>query len=985
MDEYIKIPFSEQAVLDGFDFKLLQLKDLDEFISSEKGYYVENGHITRLKINKVYNLDKFSVNLIGKLEHLEFLQIRSNRLNYFPSSIGNLIMLEELDLEDNKITSLQYFVEKLKNLKILNLRKNRLVSLPESLGNLYTLEILDLSDNNLSILPESLGKLINLKTLNISKNEFTTCPVFFRDLIKLEELNLGYNRLTSLPESLGNLINLKVLDLTDIFLSKLPEFIGNFVNLEKLSLKYNELTLLPNFIGNLVKIKELNLFGNKLTVLPESLSNLENLEKLDLRYNDLPSIPDFLDKLEKLENLKFKVKILHHPSPSELKSSNPSMYEKKMHKVGYAEDQVNKKNIKHQKGDMMKTLKVRVPYWKVNKKTNKSEIAYVDEEFHPIWGKEIINCLTYYNGEEIPLGHKLSPFNKIPPYDFLSSDGEFTIKRKKLQFEENISNFSSEKLVHADWMFDIEPKRIMCLKILADLDENTIKAMDADCVEFKKTGTPIIFIIKDDKAYDTVFQQSHYVGKSFPMLTIHEFITLIQARFFTHIDSIKNSVRQIKFFEIVKELALNYEKWELPIQKHQAEKIMKRMGFNPNPIEKDMPFPGINKTIPSKKAINLPPNLQYPSKKEFKCPKCGWEKPNLMSTTTCLNCQTGVIFHNNDWILANYYLDPDDFLSLDNNTLLTAEGKQLLKEQQAHLKFVDEMNINLRTMEGRPSPFLSVRVDAPMKFYESWIQIGLKLKEQNQFEKSIVALSHALNLNPYIGDPWHLLGTTLFSDNWCYPGYRSLLKATEVEPENDFIQFVKSDRESLISDQKEILNTAIMLGQKNDFPKGIEFLKLYLTRDPHDYLAIWLIAEGYNWIHKYKQAKSYYSKIFESKKKIDLEKWLANIFPHASIKSQILNSKLNLAVIYFNEKNYRAAIKYCNKDFSKIPNYNYRLLMFGTSFYKLKEFNNALRFLDKINTSLISKNIQSEVKELIKACKQKNGNIEASFKFGLNF
>ena len=35
------------------------------------------------------------------------------------------------------------------------------------------------------------------------------------------------------------------------------------------------------------------------------------------------------------------------------------------------------------------------------------------------------------------------------------------------------------------------------------------------------------------------------------MLTIHEFITIIQARFFTHLDSVKNSVKRVEFIEIV--------------------------------------------------------------------------------------------------------------------------------------------------------------------------------------------------------------------------------------------------------------------------------------------------------------------------------------------------------------------------------------------------------------------------------------------------
>jgi tetratricopeptide (TPR) repeat protein len=621
----------------------------------------------------------------------------------------------------------------------------------------------------------------------------------------------------------------------------------------------------------------------------------------------------------------------------------------------------------------MNNFKARVPYWKAEKNSNnEGEIKYVDEEFHPMWGKEIFNCLIYYNGVEFALGHKFSPFVKIPPYDYLCSiEGDNAVKRKFLPFEKKNQNNFSEKLVHPDWIIGLKTRNIICLKIITELDEKSIQAIDADCTAFDIARAPVIFIVKDDEAYDLIFQQSNYVGKKFPMLTIQEFVILIQALFFTHINSVNNSENPAQFFQIITQLALNYEKWNLQIQKQQAEKIMLRMGINPKGIEEKKSLHELRTKIPNDKS-------QYP---QLKCPICGWVKPNLIFTTTCLNCQTGVIYHNNEWITVNRYIDPDNFLDLNNDSLLIPEGKNLLNEQKAHLKGVDEMNSVFRTMKG-PSPFESVRVDGPMKFFGSWINLGIKLKDQKQFEKSFVAFSHALNLNPFIIEAWDRLGTSLFEENWCYPGYKCILKAYEIEPKSKFIQNVKSGMESIVNDQNKMYDYAILTLQKdNNFPKGIEFLKLYLQKKPHDFSAVWLISEGYNWIRKYKQAKFYYSQIFESKKEIDLENLLKKIFPIQVIRSKILNSKLNYAAINFNEKNYRKTIEYCNEDYSGIPNNNNRLLMFGASFYKLKEFKKALRFLDKINISLITKNDKNKVKEIINACKENNGNIDADFRF----
>jgi Leucine-rich repeat (LRR) protein len=74
-----------------------------------------------------------------KKNHTIALNLYSNNLNLLPNSIGSLIELEYLYLENNK-----------------------LVTLPESIGNLINLKILDISYNCIENLPDSLIKLQNL-------------------------------------------------------------------------------------------------------------------------------------------------------------------------------------------------------------------------------------------------------------------------------------------------------------------------------------------------------------------------------------------------------------------------------------------------------------------------------------------------------------------------------------------------------------------------------------------------------------------------------------------------------------------------------------------------------------------------------------------------------------------------------------------------------------------------------------------------------
>ncbi|MFX1237651.1 MAG: leucine-rich repeat domain-containing protein [Promethearchaeota archaeon] len=58
-------------------------------------------------------------------------------------------------------------------LQILNLSNNQISVLPESFKNLKSLHTLDLSNNQISIFPEVIMRLDSLKTLNIRKNPFT--------------------------------------------------------------------------------------------------------------------------------------------------------------------------------------------------------------------------------------------------------------------------------------------------------------------------------------------------------------------------------------------------------------------------------------------------------------------------------------------------------------------------------------------------------------------------------------------------------------------------------------------------------------------------------------------------------------------------------------------------------------------------------------------------------------------------------------------
>lgn len=146
-------------------------------------------------------------------------------LTSLPSSIWNLINLENLGLFNNSLTTLPPEIWNLTNLIQLELGYNSITILPPEIWNLTNLNYLGLDNTGLITLPPEIRYLTNLETLNFSLNTLlTTLPSEIWDLTNLTELTLNYNSLAKLPNELVNLINLTSLNLRDnIWLGNLSD------------------------------------------------------------------------------------------------------------------------------------------------------------------------------------------------------------------------------------------------------------------------------------------------------------------------------------------------------------------------------------------------------------------------------------------------------------------------------------------------------------------------------------------------------------------------------------------------------------------------------------------------------------------------------------------------------------------------------------------------------------------------------------------
>lgn len=155
-----------------------------------------------------------SVEGIGRLTSLGYIDLRGNALREFPLEACQLTKLKILQLDDNQLEKLPKEIGQLTGLTVLSAGGNALSELPKEIGTLDQLEQLQLRRNRLAALPDALGDLSSLKILILEENQLTKVPDSLSRLHSLNILDLGSNRLTALPASLAKLGSLYFTDLS---------------------------------------------------------------------------------------------------------------------------------------------------------------------------------------------------------------------------------------------------------------------------------------------------------------------------------------------------------------------------------------------------------------------------------------------------------------------------------------------------------------------------------------------------------------------------------------------------------------------------------------------------------------------------------------------------------------------------------------------------------------------------------------------------
>lgn len=187
------------------------------------------------------------------------------------------------------------------NIIALDIGNNALEgTIPNSIGDLVNLKRLYLENNFFSEIPSTIGNLGQLEELFVFNNEITDIPSELQNLTNLKRFWASSNVLTSAPNVLSNMSGLQYINLSFNEIEEIPDYFSAFTQLENLLLEQNKIEALPNDLGNLSLLQRLNIKNNQIKKMPDNITDITGIQFLLVGNNKLP-----FHVLESIKDLSF--------------------------------------------------------------------------------------------------------------------------------------------------------------------------------------------------------------------------------------------------------------------------------------------------------------------------------------------------------------------------------------------------------------------------------------------------------------------------------------------------------------------------------------------------------------------------------------------------------------------------------------------------------------------------------------------------------
>jgi len=169
---------------------------------------LSTAQVTCLQLSKIYwnmrlldvldvsgmTIVEFPPTITTHMHCLTVILARKCSLEMLPGNIDLLVHLAELDVSDNKLTSLPTTLRNLKRLRILGLARNDIAVFPSQPLGLPALEVLLLSGNAFAALPwAELAALPLLRQLDVSDNLLRDVPPIIETSGSLRYVDLQHN------------------------------------------------------------------------------------------------------------------------------------------------------------------------------------------------------------------------------------------------------------------------------------------------------------------------------------------------------------------------------------------------------------------------------------------------------------------------------------------------------------------------------------------------------------------------------------------------------------------------------------------------------------------------------------------------------------------------------------------------------------------------------------------------------------------------